>query len=139
MMKKLRMRRLIRNAHMPIPEFRIHLGSGPQPGYDGQTYYDDIANTVFWVGPLSSRDDEFDFLHECGHAFDNHHLTNEDRAQATLLLTAHPRAWWWDRSPFQATARPDPVCELFADAFADMCRSPRRRARLRTLCLEAAR
>lgn len=104
--------RWVDEARVPTPDVTLTVVEAPCPYEQATGCTRDDASTI-WLNPVLGHRHEF--LHELGHQFDYHVMTDEARAQF-LAIRHDTRAW---RSP------PDSPHEQFAEAYA-LCAQPQR-------------
>lgn len=116
-----------RASRFPLVKAPYHAGPGPR--YDGKfSYYDTDHDLLYLLRDI----DRYGFFHEYGHVFDHKKLLDEHRFLLTQMLCPdHPRQWDWAGLDPETYEGPEPVMEVFADAYADLCMSRIRRPKLR--------
>jgi len=122
--KREQARRWLRQSHVPIPPVGFHLGGWDYGGTLGKTssYRRDLRS-IWWEGPLVSRQDREDLYHEGGHAFLGQWCSEGDLARIRhLAFPGSNKPWWWTEmpDPNPATADEQPVEEDFADLFSQL-------------------
>lgn len=112
-----------------FPLVKVPFTVGPGPEYDGLfSYYDTEHDRLFLLPDI----DRYGFFHEYGHVLDRHKLLDEHRYVLTgMLCPKQPRQWDWTGLDPATYEGPEPVMEVFADAYADLCMSRFKRPRLR--------
>ena len=120
MTKRERIVWLRQESKLVLPEFRTHLGPGPD--YEDYTYYKRDNGVVYWVGSLTTKWDWKDWYHEGIHVADDLWWTDELRELAKPILGGpQDRPWWWDRDPRIKSDEPDPFCEALANQLSRVC------------------